>query len=153
AERYQCPVLIVSDLMLSEHTETVDKLDLNVRIDRGEVLTEWNEPTPYLRYQLTPSGISPRAYPGTKNATYVSASDEHNERGEVISDVFTDPVMRKKMVEKRMRKMDLAKKELQKLFPVKLEGTPDADVTLVGWGSNYNLLRALSRRLEEEGTK
>ncbi len=153
AERYQCPVLIISDLMLSEHTETVDKLDLNVRVDRGDVLTEWTEPTPYLRYKDTPTGISPRVYPGTKNASYVSASDEHNERGEVISDVFTDPAMRKKMVEKRMRKIDNAKKEIAKLFPVKLEGSTDADVTLVGWGSNYNLLNALSRRLEEEGTK
>jgi 2-oxoglutarate ferredoxin oxidoreductase subunit alpha len=153
AERYQCPVLIISDLMLSEHTETVDKLDLNVRVDRGEVLTEWNEPTPYLRYKITPNGISPRLYPGSKNASYVSASDEHNERGEVISDVFTDPVMRKKMVEKRMRKIDEAAKELSTLFPVKLEGTAEADVTLVGWGSNYNLLNALARRLEEEGTK
>jgi 2-oxoglutarate ferredoxin oxidoreductase subunit alpha len=153
AERYQCPVLMLSDLMLSEHTETVDKLDLNVRVDRGDIVTQWNEATPYLRYKITPSGISPRAYPGTKNATYVSASDEHNERGEVISDVFTDPVMRKKMMEKRMRKMDLAKKEVAKLFPVKLEGPADAEVTLVGWGSTYNLLHALSRRLTEEGTK
>ncbi len=154
SERYQCPVLIISDLMLSEHTETVDKLDLNVRVDRGDVINEWTEATPYLRYKITPNGISPRLYPGSKNAAYVSASDEHNERGEVISDVFTDPVMRKKMVEKRMRKMDVALKELSKLFPVKLEGTADADVTLVGWGSNYNLLNALARYgLEEEGTK
>src|SRR5579864_2558042 len=84
---------------------------------------------------------------------YVSASDEHNERGEVISDVFTDPVMRKKMVEKRMRKIDHAKKEVAKLFPVILEGPADADVTLVGWGSTYNLLKALSCRLEEDGTQ
>jgi len=77
----------------------------------------------------------------------VSPSDEHNERGEVISDVFTDPVMRKKMMEKRMRKIDFAKKELSKLFPVKLEGPVHADVTLIGWGSTYNLLRALQRRL------
>ena len=83
----------------------------------------------------------------------MSASDEHNERGEVISDVFTDPVMRKKMVDKRMRKMDVAMKEVSKLFPVKLEGPADADVTLVGWGSTYNLLMALQRRLAEEGTK
>src|SRR4029077_2488867 len=119
----------------------------------GEVLAEWKGSTPYLRYQDAPSGISPRVYPGTPNACYVSASDEHNERGEVISDVFTDPAMRKKMVEKRMRKIDNAKNEIAKLFPVKLEGSADADVTLVGWGSNYNLLNALSRRLEEEGTK
>jgi 2-oxoglutarate ferredoxin oxidoreductase subunit alpha len=153
AERYQCPVLILSDLMLSEHTETVDKLDLDVRVDRGDVVTEWTDAAPYLRYKITPNGISPRLYPGTPNATYVSASDEHNERGEVISDVFTDPVMRKKMVEKRMRKVEEARKEVAKLFPVTLEGPADADVTLVGWGSTLNLLRALSRRLAEEGTK
>jgi 2-oxoglutarate ferredoxin oxidoreductase subunit alpha len=153
AERYQCPVLIISDLMLSEHTETVDTLNLNVRFDRGDVMSEWKGTTPYLRYADSPTGISPRIYPGTPNATYVSASDEHNERGEVISDVFTDPVMRKKMMEKRMRKIETAKKEVAKLFPVKLEGPADADVTLVGWGSTYNLLYALQRRLEEEGTK
>src|SRR5439155_2113972 len=153
AERYQCPVLIISDLMLSEHTETVDKLDLNVRVDRGEILSEWTDATPYLRYKDTPTGISPRVYPGTKNASFVSASDEHNERGEVISDVFTDPAMRKKMVEKRMRKIDAARKEIAQLFPVKLEGAPEADLTLVGWGSNYNLLKALMRRLEEDGVK
>jgi 2-oxoglutarate/2-oxoacid ferredoxin oxidoreductase subunit alpha len=153
AERYQCPVLIISDLMLSEHTETIDTLNLNVRFDRGDVLSEWKGTTPYLRYQDVPTGISPRIYPGTPNAMYVSASDEHNERGEVISDVFTDPVMRKKIVEKRMRKIDEAKKEVAQLFPVKLEGPADAEVTLVGWGSTYNLLKALQRRLEEEGTQ
>ena len=57
------------------------------------------------------------------------------------------------MVEKRMRKVEEAKKEVAKLFPVTLEGPADADVTLVGWGSTLNLLRALRRRLEEEGTK
>jgi 2-oxoglutarate/2-oxoacid ferredoxin oxidoreductase subunit alpha len=151
AERYQLPTLIISDLMLSEHTETVDTLDLNnVRIDRGDVLPEWKGSSPYLRYQITNTGISPRVYPGTPNAPYVSASDEHDERGVVISDVFTDPVMRKKMVEKRMRKVENAKKELSKLFPVKLDGPADADVTLVGWGSTYNLLKALQRRLKEE---
>jgi 2-oxoglutarate ferredoxin oxidoreductase subunit alpha len=150
AERYQCPALIISDLMLSEHTETVDTLDLKVRFDRGEIMNEWKGTTPYLRYQITENGVSPRIYPGTPNAMYVSASDEHNERGEVISDVFTDPVMRKKMVEKRMRKVEAAKKDLAKIFPVKLEGPADAEVTLVGWGSTYNLLKALQRRLKEE---
>lgn len=153
AEKYQMPVLLLSDLILSEHTETVDGLDLNVRIDRGEFVKEWNQEGPYKRYLDTPSGISPRALPGTPNAMYVSPSDEHNERGEVISDVFTDPPTRKKMVEKRMRKVELARQELAKLFPPKLEGSASADVTLVGWGSNANLLRALMRRLEEMGVK
>ncbi len=107
----------------------------------------------YKRYEDTPTGISPRALPGTRGTIYVSASDEHNEKGEVISDVFTDPPTRKKMMEKRMRKMELARKELAQIFLPKLEGSPDAEVTLVGWGSTVNLLRALCRRLEEEGVR
>jgi len=42
--------------MLSEHTETVDALDLKVRVDRGDVLTEWKGTTPYLRYQSLLAG-------------------------------------------------------------------------------------------------
>ncbi|MFA5974589.1 MAG: 2-oxoacid:acceptor oxidoreductase subunit alpha [Elusimicrobiota bacterium] len=152
ADKYQCPVLLISDLLLSEHTETVESLDLKIRFDRGETLTEWKGDG-YLRYRDTPSGISPRVLPGTPGVLYVSASDEHNEKGDVISDVFTDPLTRKKMVEKRMRKMVLAKQELAKLFPVALEGPAAADVTLVGWGSTYNVIQALIRRLEEDGIK
>lgn len=153
SDRYQLPVMILSDLILSEHTETVDKLDLNVKIDRGEMLTEWTGSEPYKRYLDTPSGISPRVLPGVRGAMYVSPSDEHNEKGEVISDVFTDPPTRKKMVEKRMRKVEGLRKELAKMYPPKLEGSANAEVTLVGWGSTANLLRALMRRLEEEGIK
>jgi len=152
ADKYQCPVLLLSDLLLSEHTETVDKLDLNVRIDRGELITEWNG-NGYKRYQNTATGVSPRAIPGTRGTLHVAASDEHNEKGEVISDVFTDPPTRKMMVEKRMRKMTHARQDLAQLYPPKLEGSPNAEVTLVGWGSTDNLLRALARRLEEEGTR
>ena len=152
ADKYQCPVLILSDLLLSEHTETIDKLDLNVKIDRGEMITEWTG-NGYKRYLNTPTGVSPRALPGTRGTLYVSASDEHNEKGEVISDVFTDPPTRKMMVEKRMRKMDHARRELAALYPPALEGSADAELTLVGWGSTYNLLKALMRRLEESGTR
>jgi 2-oxoglutarate ferredoxin oxidoreductase subunit alpha len=37
AEKYQCPVLIASDLLLSEHRESADPeaFDFNVPIDRG----------------------------------------------------------------------------------------------------------------------
>jgi len=65
ADKYQCPVLLLSDLLLSEHTETVDSLDLNVKVNRGEIVTEWISAEPYKRYLDTPTGISPRAFPGT----------------------------------------------------------------------------------------
>ena len=38
AEKYQCPVIVASDLLLSEHIETVDELSSKVVIDRGHSL-------------------------------------------------------------------------------------------------------------------
>ena len=90
--------------------ETVDPADLNEEfdIDRGELITEANgelNGEPYLRYKDTPSGISPRAVPGLPGHVYVATTDEHDEDGVIISDVYTDTVRRKKMVDKRDRKM------------------------------------------------
>ena len=69
AERYQCPVIILADLLMCEDNETVDPalLDVEFTIDRGELITEANAQLgsePYLRYKNTASGISPRAIPG-----------------------------------------------------------------------------------------
>src|SRR5579862_3517001 len=67
AEKYQCPVIIISDLLLSEHPETVEpeRFKADVPIDRGALITEVNGKNGfYKRYQFTPSGISPRALPG-----------------------------------------------------------------------------------------
>ena len=43
ADKYQMPVIIISDLQLSEHPETVDPefFPAKVPIDRGEIVTEW----------------------------------------------------------------------------------------------------------------
>src|SRR6267143_1249540 len=110
AEHYQCPVIILADLLMCEDNETVDTalLDVEFKIDRGELITEANAQfggEPYLRYKDTPSGISPRAVPGLPGHLYVSGTDEHDEDGVLISDVYTDTVRRKKMVDKRVRKM------------------------------------------------
>jgi 2-oxoglutarate/2-oxoacid ferredoxin oxidoreductase subunit alpha len=153
AERYQCPVIILADLLMCEDNETVDPALLNVEfeIDRGELITEANGDSsgePYLRYKDTPSGISPRAIPGLPGHLYVSGTDEHDEDGVLISDVFTDPVRRKKMVDKRARKMDTV---LDHVPAPKLEGPTEADVTLVGWGSTWGVLVEAVERLNQQG--
>ena len=159
ADRYQCPVIILSDLLMSEGNETVDPalLDVEFPIDRGELITQapggsdGNEIAagePYLRYKDTESGISPRAVPGVPGHIYVAASDEHDEDGVLISDVFTDTVRRKKMADKRSRKMATV---LEHLPAPKLEGPADAEVTLVGWGSTWGVLTEAVERLNQEG--
>lgn len=151
ADRYQIPVIILSDLLMSEGSETVDTalLDVDFPIDRGEVITEATDrDEPYLRYKDTPSGISPRALPGLPEHIYVSGTDEHDEDGVLLSDVYTDPVRRKKMVDKRVRKFETVVDYLP--APV-LEGPADADVTLIGWGSTWGTIVEAAERLRAEG--
>lgn len=149
AEIYQCPVILLSDLLLSEHYETIDDLDFSkVKIDRGQMVS--GAQPAYKRYLVTASGISPRAIPGNPGTIYVAASDEHDEEGTVISDVFTDPVKRIAMMEKRMRKMETA---LKNLPAPKVEGPENADLTFITWGSTYNVVRDAIHALEKEGAK
>lgn len=151
ADRFQCPVIILGDLYLCENSATVEvsKLNEDIKIDRGDQITDQttNDDSPYLRFKNTPSGISPRAVPGLPGHLYVSGSDEHDEDGVLLSDVFTDTVRRKKMMDKRARK-------LMNIFnflpePI-LEGPSLADVTLVGWGSTWGVIQEAAERLKRE---
>jgi 2-oxoglutarate ferredoxin oxidoreductase subunit alpha len=157
ADHYQCPVMVLSDLLMSEGNETVDPalLEAEVEIDRGEMITEEGmiggaNGEPYLRYKNTESGISPRAIPGVPGHLYVSGTDEHDEDGVLLSDIYTDPVRRQKMVEKRVRKMSTV---FEHLPAPTMAGPADAEVTLVGWGSTWGVLTEVVERLNAEGIK
>jgi 2-oxoglutarate/2-oxoacid ferredoxin oxidoreductase subunit alpha len=153
AEKYQLPVLIISDLYVSEHPETIeaDALRHDVPIERGELISNWPKGNgPYKRYANTFSGVSPRALPGTEGTEYVAATDEHDEEGIVISDVFTSPPVRRKIMERRMKKMDGVRKELP---PPALEGPADGVATLIGWGSTRGVIREARALLAAEGVK
>ena len=148
AEKYQCPIMIATDLYLAERLETFDGVDINnVPIERGQFVTQPNG-NGYRRFLDTPTGVSPRALPGTPGTVYVSATDEHDEDGVVISDVFTNPSVRVKMMEKRMRKITHLMKELP---TPQLDGPRNADLTLVGWGSTYQVLLEAMDVLNTEG--
>ena len=151
ADKYQLPVIILSDLLVSEHPETIERdgLKPDLLIDRGQLVTEWPEANgTYKRYAFTESGVSPRALPGTKNTIYVAPTDDHDEEGILISDEYTSPPVRRKVQEKRMKKLEGALKELP---PPQLEGPKDADVTLVGWGSCKGVIREAAEILRSEG--
>jgi pyruvate/2-oxoacid:ferredoxin oxidoreductase alpha subunit len=64
--------------------------------------------------------------------------------------MFTNTALRRKMMEKRMRKVDVM---LTELPPPKIVGPADADITLVGWGSTYGVIREAAELLNSKGVK
>jgi 2-oxoglutarate/2-oxoacid ferredoxin oxidoreductase subunit alpha len=152
-DKFQCPGIILSDLLLSEGRSSVDptELDFGVPINRGAVIG-LNGATPplnggYKRYQLTEDGISTRALPGTPGFEHVVATDDHDEAGVLISDEYTNPHKRQAMHEKRMRKMESI---LSLIDAPSLWGAEDAQVTLLGWGSTEGVIREAIEKLAKE---
>ena len=153
ADRFQCPGIMLADLLIAEGFGSVDPadLELNPPRDRGEVIGLNGEAPPavdYKRYQSTASGIPPRAVPGTRGYAHVVATDEHDEHGVLISDEFTDPHKRQAIMERRLRKMEGA---LPRIQPPQLEGPADTEVTLVGWGSTKGVISEAAEHLRDEG--
>jgi 2-oxoglutarate ferredoxin oxidoreductase subunit alpha len=135
ADKYQCPVIVVTDEALSASLRTLDLSDIDlesVRIDRGATLTPEdlaNLKAPYLRFQYSDTdGISPRAIPGSAAAVLTVSSDEHDQAGHITE----DPENRVRMMKKRMQKLESAAAEMN---PPVFHGPANADMTLVCWGS------------------
>lgn len=146
AEKFQTPVILMSDLYLSEHYETVNDLDLSFKIDHGE---RARDGTPdFKRYLDTPSGISPRAIPGQTGLMHNEDSDEHNEYGDVVSDAVTNPKERIKAMNKRMRKVDSYVKTMPPTPTYRLE---DAEYAIVMWGSTQGAVEEAIDILRERG--
>ncbi|HTA69811.1 MAG TPA: 2-oxoacid:acceptor oxidoreductase subunit alpha, partial [Bryobacteraceae bacterium] len=151
-DKFQCPGIVLTDLLLSEGTTALDpgKLNFNVKIDRGELITsaDGNGANGYKRYVYTESGVSPRAIPGVPGYAHTAATDEHQEDGVLISDEFTNPIKRREMMEKRQRKIAGIEAAVQ---PPELMGAPDAEVTLMGWGSTNGVIAEAVEMLNEAG--
>lgn len=132
AERYQIPVILLSDKHLSETFFSTEQFDQSkVKVERGKITKKLPLLEPmerWKRYSLATDGVSPRAFPGTSNGMHVGTSYEHDERG-FSTESF---IMRTKQVDKRASKI---KKLLKELPLPAVHGPENADVTLIGWGS------------------
>jgi len=137
AEKYQTPVILITDQYLASSYATADKFDLSqVTIDRGLLLSreELAKLGEYKRHQVTESGISPRAIPLEGGALVVTDSDEHNEEGHLIEDAET----RTAQMLKRLRKMEGLRKDIAE---PRVYGAAQPEITLLGWGSTYGAMR------------
>jgi 2-oxoglutarate ferredoxin oxidoreductase subunit alpha len=154
AEKYQCPVIVASDLFLgmSKQSLSVDDIDLeHIEIDRGNILTDEQlaalEERAYQRYKITETGISPRTIPGQKNGMFTALSNEHSEGSPVE---IEDPETRKRMMDKRMKKLndfDFGERAYE------YDGPEETDITLAGFGSTVSQMKEAQAILEREGLK
>ena len=101
----------------------------------------------YLRFRFTENGISPRLVPGKVNVFVSADSDEHDERGTITESAE----MRNRMMEKRMGKISLLKKELKEPDFI---GPDGFGTLLLGWGSLKGpLCEAVERLNKDSGEK
>jgi 2-oxoglutarate ferredoxin oxidoreductase subunit alpha len=101
----------------------------------------------YKRFQFTESNISPRAFLGTKNGVQWCSGDEHNEMGNINE----EPLNRRKMMDKRLRKLELVDKEVPAEMKVKFFGDEDSDNFVISWGSPKGAIIEALSWLKDEG--
>ncbi len=129
ADKFQIPAIILLSQQLADSSTTIEPPQINNRFN--ERFIERKRIDDYRRYDLTETGISPRAVPGA--GTIVRAdSDEHDEYGFITEDLS----LRKKMVEKRMRRLDALRHEIENPIVRNL----DADVIILGWGDSWGAI-------------
>ena len=147
AEKYQTPVIVLTDHHLATSYTTIDRFDLSrVEISRGELLSDEaaNSMPDYRRHLVTDSGISPRAFPGQGKVLVVTDSDEHDEAGHMIEDTAT----RNQQHLKRLRKNNGLKGDI---INPKFHQEPGAELTLIGWGSTCGAISEAADLLKKEG--
>jgi 2-oxoglutarate ferredoxin oxidoreductase subunit alpha len=156
AEMYQCPVILMTDLALSQATQTVNYIrPVQPKIERGKLLG-LNEDSVendsvvenedrfklFKRYELTEDGVSPRPIPGTDGHLHHVTGVEHSEVGRPSEDTSN----RQLMMDKRMRK--LASMNLPDA--VDIQGDKDSDLLIIGWGSSRGVIDEAKERWLEE---
>jgi 2-oxoglutarate ferredoxin oxidoreductase subunit alpha len=149
AERYQLPVIHLIDKAMANSSQTYKTFDASkFKVQRGEIVTEIKpEDQPYRRFRFTETGISPRAFLGTKDVVQWYAGDEHNEIGHISEEPFN----RDKMVEKRMKKLELVEKEIPIEEKVNFYGDEGSQNLILSWGSPKGAILEALGMLRGEG--
>ncbi len=141
ADRYQIPVILLTDQFLMDSHFTCERPEL--RVVPPDSFTVPSDKS-YQRYAWSEDGISPRAVPGYGKGLVRLDSDEHDVHGFITED-FT---IRKGMMDKRLRK---EKGLLEESWKPNLYGDPDAPFLVVCWGSTLYPAREALEYMEDRG--
>lgn len=156
AELYQLPVIHLLDKAISSSIQTSKRFSNELKIERGRFKRDIDKDQSlgtaghFRRFKLEDSPISTRVPLGTENAIFWNTGDEHTEEGHISE----DPENRNKMMDKRMKKLELA---LDKIAEDDKAACYNFDSNtknvVISWGSTKGAILEALEKLTEEGSK
>ena len=148
AERYQTPVIVLTDFFLDNRVENVPmpKASREETAD-GNVYPDIHARRNFKRFEDTPSGISPRAVPGMEDFMFTTTGLEHTEKG--LPNYDADNHMRMSL--KRHRKIQGALADLPE--PEAFYADGPLDVGVVAWGSTFGSALEAVETARDKGHK
>ncbi|MGM0540612.1 MAG: 2-oxoacid:acceptor oxidoreductase subunit alpha [Thermodesulfobacteriota bacterium] len=143
-ERYQTPVIILSDQYLADSIRSVPRFDFDALSEPGMPGDTVEDPKGYQRFTWTETGVSPRLIPGAGPSLVVADSDEHTPDGHITE----DHQVRVRMVNKRLKKMEGL---MQEVVPPDYQGDEQPDLLLLTWGSSRGAALEAAETLRSRG--
>lgn len=146
AVKYMTPVIVLSDGFLANSSEAFAIPD----IDKLSPITIPPLPAKeeFAPYRRDPETLArPWAPPGTEGYQHRIGGLE---KQDVTGNVSYDGANHEKMVHLRRQKIEGIARDLP---PARIEGDPEGDLLLVGWGSTQGAIKAAVRAARAEGHK
>jgi 2-oxoglutarate/2-oxoacid ferredoxin oxidoreductase subunit alpha len=148
AEKYQTPVIVLTDFYLDNRVENLPVPQASEEDKaNGNIFPDEKNRGAYRRYEVTDSGISPRSVPGMEGYKFAASGLEHVETG--APDYSPENHM--KMSAKRHRKIYAARADLP--APVEFSAGGLLDVGVIGWGSTFGSVLEAVNTGREKGLK
>ncbi len=148
AERYQTPVILVTDQLVAHRQETVPAASIGdgarfTKVCRRDEPEESDEP--YKRFELNGHPVTPMASPGMKGRIYQTSGIVHREDGSPTSDPETHQLMSEKLAAKLALLLD-------ELGGTRVEGPAEARQGFIAWGSTVGACVDAARAATAAGT-
>jgi len=162
ATRFMCPVFILSDGYIANGAEPWKLPDLS-KLKKIEIVhpTKHNsegwtgaghengaeEASKFLPYRRDELLSRPWAIPGTPGLEHRIGGIE---KQDVTGNVNYEPLNHEHMVHTRSKKIENIAETIPEL---EIEGDPDAEVLVVGWGGTYGSITTAVERIRKQGKK
>ncbi|NOX58855.1 MAG: 2-oxoacid:acceptor oxidoreductase subunit alpha [Planctomycetes bacterium] len=147
AVQYMTPVILLTDGYLANGSEPW-KIPKSSSLPRFDVVHPTNSNgEAFLPYKRNERGARPWAIPGTKGLEHrIGGLEKQAETG----NVNYDPDNHQRMICERA---DKVAKVADSIPDLKIDGNPDAELLVVGWGSTYGAITTAVERANKRGQK